>query len=213
MTRPGLVDYTLRQVMHFFPDHQENLRAPLAEHLDEALCRLQKCVNAVRAWNPDEFNYAHSSQYCTYLYFLSNTIWRNTGNAAICTKLFLLNKALNGIDCFYELALPDIFFIGHSIGVVLAKASYSDYLVLYQNSTVGKNHGVAPIIERGVVMYPNSAIIGRALVRENTVLSHGTAVMNRDTPGNVMAFQAGEGALVFKPLKRNILADIFRLDG
>ena len=28
--------------------------------------------------------------------------------------------------------MPARFFIGHSAGIVLAKASYADYLVLYQ---------------------------------------------------------------------------------
>ena len=52
--------------------------------------------------------------------------------------MFILNKALNAIDLFYEIDMPARFFIGHSAGIVLAKASYADYLVLYPNSTVGK---------------------------------------------------------------------------
>jgi serine O-acetyltransferase len=107
--------------------------------------------------------------------------------------------------------MPDIFFIGHSAGIVLAKATYGNYMVLYQNSTVGKNHGDAPIIEDGVVMYPNTAIIGRCRVRENTIVSQGTGIINRDTPGNTIAFRGRDGDLIFKPSKKNILADIFRV--
>ena len=211
ITRAGLIDYTVMQIAQFFPDGRDDIRAPIEHHCDEALSRLNKCIAAVRMWNPDEFNYLHSSQYCTYLYFLSNVIWRNAKDVTTCTKIFLLNKALNASDCFYEIELPDIFFIGHSVGIVLAKAKYSDYLVLYQNSTVGKNHGEAPTLEKGVVMYPNTAIIGRSHLRENTILSQGVGVINQDTPGNSIAFRGENGQLIFKPSSRDILADLFRL--
>ncbi len=211
ITRAGLIDYTVTQINHFFPDGQDNVRKHIEAHCDEALGRLHKCINAVRMWKENEFNYLHSSQYCIYLYFLSNAIWRNTKDSTACTKLFLLNKALNAIDCFYEIEMPDIFFIGHSAGIVLAKATYGNYLVLYQNSTVGKNHGDSPVIEEGVVMYPNTAIIGRCHVRKNTIISQGTGIINQDTPGNLMAFRGEAGKLVFKPAKRDILADLFRI--
>lgn len=209
LNRADLLAYTTRQIAQFFPDGQQSHHAAIDRHLDEALGRLHMCINAVRCWQMDRFNYLQSTQYCIYLYFLSNTIWRNGGDLETCTKLFLLNKALNGIDCFYEIELPEKFFIGHSPGIVLAKATYSDYLVIYQNSTVGKNHGTAPVLEEGVVMYPNTAIIGRCVVRRNTVLSQGVGVINCDTPGNSAVFSGAEG-LVFKALKRNILEDIFR---
>lgn len=210
ITRTALADYTVAQVSHFFPDGRDHLRPRVEAHLAEALGRLHTCINAIRWWPLDEFNYLHSSQYSIYLYFLANTIWRNTGDAESCTRLFLLNKALNGIDCFYEVELPDVFFIGHTVGIVLAKATYGSHLVLYQNSTVGKNHGVAPVIEDGVIMYPNTAIIGRSLVRSGTVLSQGVGVINRDTPGNCLVFSGADGALTFKTPKRDALSDIFR---
>ena len=211
LTRATLLDYTVAQVAHFIPDGRNNVRTRLDSALDEALARLMRCINGVRTWRENEFNYLHSSQYCTYLYYLANTIWHNTADVEVCTKLFLLNKALNGIDCFYEIEMPDIFFIGHSTGIVLAKAKYSDYLVIYQNSTVGKNHGVSPVIEEGVVMYPNTAIIGKSLVRSRTVIGQGVGVVNCDTPGNAIAFNGKDRGLVFKPLKRDFLADFFRL--
>lgn len=210
MTQSALADYTASQLGHFFPDGSTNVRPRLEAHLTQALGRLHKCINAIRWWPLDEFNYLHSSQYCIYLYFLANTIWRNTGDIEVCTKLFMLNKALNGIDCFYEIELPDIFFIGHSVGIVLAKASYGNHLVLYQNSTVGKNHGLAPVIEEGVVMYPNTAIIGQCHVRQGSFISQGVSVINHDTPGNCLVFQGDGAGLVYKPPKRDVLADIFR---
>lgn len=211
ITRADLINYTVTQIGHFFPDGKDDVRKPIEKNCDEALSRVGRCINSVRMWRENQFDYLHSSQYCIYLYYLSNSIWRSSKDKKACTKLFLLNKLLNAIDCFYEIEMPDIFFVGHSAGIVLAKATYGNHLVLYQNSTVGKNHGDAPVIEDGVVMYPNTAIIGRCRVRANTVISQGTGVINRDTPGNAIAFRGEDGDLIFKPAKRNILADIFRI--
>lgn len=207
--RGGLLHYLMRQLANVIPDERDCSRL-IETHLDTALARLRHCIAGVRAWPAERFDYLHSTQYCLFLYYLSNTIWKKTGETEVPTKLFLLNKALNGIDCFFEIELPEVFFIGHSVGIVLAKATYGEQLVLYQNSTVGKNHGTAPVLEAGVVMYPNTAIIGRCRVRAGTVLSQGTSVINRDTPGDTLVFGGIGGELEFKPLRRPVLDEIFR---
>jgi serine O-acetyltransferase len=104
--------------------------------------------------------------------------------------------------------MPEIFFIGHSVGIVLAKATYGNYLVLYQNSTIGKNHGIAPTLNDDVIMYPNTAIIGSSLVKSGSVISQGCSVINNNTPGNCLVFQANNGQLTFKP-KTNMAENFF----
>ena len=207
----ALLDYVSRQLDHFFPDGRGGAERPaLHAHLPAALDRLQQCIDAVRLWRPGEFDHLHSSQYTTFLYFLANTLWRAGCERPLCNKLFGLNKALNGIDLFYEIEMPEVFFIGHSVGIVLAKARYGNRLVLYQNSTVGKNHGDAPVLGDGVVLYPNSAVIGRCEIGAGSVIAQGTSVVNRSTPGNCMVFPGAAGGLVFKPPTRQVLADLFR---
>jgi serine O-acetyltransferase len=208
-SREDLLNYVTAQLERFFPDGQAGTKQILEACLDEALARLENCINAVIMWHQGEFYYLHSSQYTIFLYFLANTLWRKEGAQKICAKLFFLNKSLNGIDCFYEIEMPDIFFIGHSVGIVLAKATYGKYLVLYQNSTVGKNHGIAPVIGEGVIMYPNAAIIGDSHVRSGSVISQGVSVINRETPGDCLVFQGNCGDLVFR-LRQNSLDEYFR---
>ncbi len=210
ISREGLVDYLARQVDHFFPDGRGDARRGIDRDIDEALERLRRCVNAVRMWPEDRFNYLHSEQNTIFLAYLANTVWRNREDENLATKLFYLNKTLNGFHCFYDTPLPERFFIGHSLGIVLVRTRYPEYLVLYQNCTVGKNHGEGPTLEEGLVMYPGSAIIGPCHIRANTVLAQGCSVVNRDTPGNCYVFANG-GELVFKPPKRNVREDIFRL--
>jgi serine O-acetyltransferase len=207
----ALLTYVGRQLDHFFPDGRgEAERALLQPLLQPALDRLERCINAVRLWPHGEFDHLHSSQYTSFLYFLAHTAWQGGAGRPLCNKLFGLNKALNGIDLFYEIEMPEVFFIGHSVGIVLAKARYGNRLVLYQNSTVGKNHGHAPVLGDGVVMYPNSAVIGRCEVGAGSVIAQGVSVVNRDTPGQCMVFQGAAGGLVFKPPTRPVLDDIFR---
>lgn len=200
-----------RQLENFIPDGLDVDLSLIYKYLPQTLERLRVCINSVRCWKENEFDHLHSSQYCIFLYYLANTIWQEGGNTELPTKLFILNKTLNAIDLFYEIKMPERFFIGHSAGIVLAKASYSDYFVLYQNSTVGKNHGIAPVIESGVIMYPNTAIIGRSIVRAGTVISQGVGVINTDTLGNCLVF-AGDGTkLKFKTSEKNSVEDFFRL--
>lgn len=208
--RSQLAEYVRRQLTNLLPLPADPQLALIDAHLDEALLRLNRCVSQVRMWTPDQFDVLHSSQYCIFLYYLSNTIWQREKAQKLCTQLFLLNKSLNAIDCFYEVELPEVFFIGHSVGIVLAKATYGNHLVLYQNSTVGKNHGVAPVLEEGVILYPNTAVIGNCLVRRRSVISQGVSVINRDTLPGKIVYSGISGRLVYKDSVHPILEDIFR---
>lgn len=200
--------YVRAQVERLFPLPAMPDLDDVDQQMPAALMRLNRCINEVRVWSPDQFDVLHSTQYCIFLYYLANTIWRETGNRDVCTLLFLLNKSLNGIDLFYEIEMPEVFFIGHSVGIVLAKATYGNYLVLYQNSTVGKNHGIAPVLEERVIMYPNTAIIGRSHVKAGSVISQGVSVINQDVPGNCLVFSGSEG-VIFKNGLRDFSKDIF----
>lgn len=212
IARESIAPYVAKQIDNLLPLGADNDHTqPVLElHLDEALTRVQRCIDEVSMWRVGHFDVLHSTQYCIFIYYLANTIWKREGDRAICTKLFLLNKALNAIDLFYEIEMPEVFFIGHSAGIVLAKASYGNHLVLYQNSTVGKNHGEAPVISNGVIMYPNTAIIGRSNVAKNSVISQGVSVINSNTTSDSIVFSGVGGELVCKPCHRLIQADFFR---
>ena len=211
-SRESLVAYTTAQCANIVPDGREEAFGKVVDaHLDEALERLHRCINACAPWRPDEFNVLQSSQYCIYLYYLSNTIWKRSGDTAAPTRLFLMNKALNGIDLFYEIAMPEAFYIGHSVGIVLAKATYGNYLVLYQGSTVGRHKQDIPQLGERVILYPGSAVVGRAVIEDGAVLSQGTRAINRRVPANQMAFADAGGDLVFRPTPDDLIREYFRL--
>lgn len=210
-TKESLADYTAAQCANLVPDGRTAaFRACVAAHLDEALERLHRCINACAPWRPDQFNVLQSSQHCIYLYYLSNTIWRRSGDAGAATRLFLMNKALNGIDLFYEIAMPEVFYIGHSVGIVLAKATYGNYLVLYQQANVGRHKTDIPVIGERVILYPATSVVGRAVVEDGAVLSQGVRVINKRVPAGSMAFAGDSGQLVFRPTPPDLIGEYFR---
>jgi serine O-acetyltransferase len=209
-SRADLLDYLTAQLGAFFPDGRGDVRRTLDGDLDEALDRLRRCINAVAMWREDEFHYLHSEQNAVFLYYLANTVWRNRRNDNVCTKLFYLNKALNGFSCFYDNELPERFFVGHSVGIVLVRNRYPEYFAVYQNCTVGRHGDKLPVLEEGLVMYPNSAIVGDCHVRAHTFVAQGTSIINADTPGEAIAFER-DGRLDFRPPREDLLGQIFRL--
>ena len=211
-SRESLLAYTVAQCASVVPDGREaQFGAVVDAHMDEALARLHRCINACSPWRPDEFNVLQSSQHCIYLYYLSNTIWTRSGETAAPTRLFLMNKAFNGIDLFYEIAMPEVFYIGHSVGIVLAKATYGNYLVLYQNATVGRHKQDIPQLGERVILYPGSAVVGRAVIEDGAVLSQGTRAINQRVPTGQMAFADAGGKLAFRPTPSDLIQEYFRL--
>ena len=214
-TKESLVSVLLHQVGSVFPfrdkDHAKKI---IDENIDDALLRLRVCINSVRMWRVDEFNYLHSSQYCIFLYYLANSIWKSGKDAdcEICTRLFLLNKTLNGIDLFYEIEMPKKFFIAHSIGIVLAKAKYGEYLALHQGVTVGKNYGNTPEIGDAVSIFPNSAVLGLTTIGDNCIISQGCSIVNRTIPTNSAVFSGVAGRVTISDNLFPVTQDIFRLE-
>jgi serine O-acetyltransferase len=187
------------QVGQLFPDFERGFQLDPA-HVAEALARTDHCVAHIIGFTREHFDHLVSGQYATFLYYLANTMHRRGADKRDVTRVFLVNKALNGIDLFYEVEMPEVFLIGHTVGMVYAKASYGNYCIFHQGCTVGRNGLDRPQLEDGVIMYPNSSIVGRCHVRENTVLSLGVQLLNTDTPGNCIVFPGEHGKVVFKPI-------------
>lgn len=193
-----LFDYFSTQIKNFFPNIARKQTIKI-NSFNRAIERTNHCISKIKAANGKEFNYLNSGHYATFLFFLSREVWVNDGDEFNATRIFLLNKALNGIDLHYEVEMADVFLIGHTVGMVFAKASYQDFCIFHQGCTVGRNLNSRPTLDRGIIMYPHSSIIGSCRVRENTVLAPGVQLINRDTPGNCLVFTGSDGDLIFKP--------------
>ena len=178
-----LVQYVRRQLDQFFPD---NLPTDEIEaYIDDVLDRIVYCFSAIndKYYTKDSqtyFNHLNSDHYAMFLYFLSNTLYRNGADVRLCEKIFYLNKMLHGIDVFYSVELPEIFLFVHPLGTVLGRAKYSDYFLVYQNCTIGGNHDIYPVLGKHVSVYNKASIIGNCKIGDNCKIATNSLILDYD---------------------------------
>jgi serine O-acetyltransferase len=213
LSQHDLSSYVAQQLHYMFPDAAV---APycLNENVGRALERLDFCFSHARIkyfvdGQQTRFNHRNTDQYAMFLYFLSNSIFRSGGDLALAEKTYALNKALHGIDVFYEVQLPDIFLFQHPVGTVLGRATYSNYLFVYQRCSVGSNlDGQYPRFGEGVVMFGGSTVIGNCAIGDNCWLSVGATIMDCDIASGSVVFGRTPNHVV-KRTRRNVKREIF----
>lgn len=191
LTPRDLATYVAAQLNAQFPDPLTVTADDLMPVMPGALARLEHCFAKVdNKYFFDGaqavFNHLHGDQYAMWLYFLSNELFRQSGDAAICSKLFLLNKALHACDIFYEVALPDVFLLVHPLGTVLGRGDYSDFFVAYQRVSVGSNHDIFPRFGRHVTLRPGAAVLGNSTVGDKCQIATESLVLDTDIPDNTL---------------------------
>lgn len=143
------------------------------------------------------FDPFHSGQNTVFLYFLSNSLWKDLNDSSLATRVYYLNKIFNSIDLFYEVELPALFGVDHPLGSVMGRAKYSDRFFFSQACNVGNNKGIYPAIGENVAMFAGSAIIGKCKIGKNCWISARTFVKDQDVPDNSIVFGSSPN-LVFK---------------
>lgn len=197
--------YVSKQLESLFPDVNHGSPRELRDYTDAAFQRAKYCFLRVNNKYFSHFNCLHTDQYAMFLYFLSNTIYRTDKNKDLASRIYALNKALHGIDVFYEVELPDIFLFVHPVGTVLGRANYGNYFVTYQCVTVGGSYDCAhPTLGSGVVIYGGSAVIGDCMIGNNVLVSINTTVMDSNIPDNSVVNAAG-----YHPTNKNVITRYF----
>lgn len=189
ISKEDLVYYVTAQLNTFFPDKNSVKKKDFADHIDTILERTEFCFSRVNNryfFNEGEvlFNHLHGDQYAMFLYLAANTIYRKSGDTAICAKLFQLNRLLHGIDAFYEVELPDIFLFVHPLCTVLGRGQYANYFMVYQRCGIGSNRDVYPVMKEHVTLRPGSSILGNCTVEENCALAAGSLLIDLDLEKN-----------------------------
>lgn len=212
LSAENLVIYVSRQLASFFPDEHHH-SAELAAIIDKTLARLAYCFNHIdkkyyQENNQAYFNHLNSDHYCSFIYLLSNEAYRDDA-IVLAEKLFYLNKTLNGLDCFYSITLPDIFLFVHPVGTVLGNAEYANYLVVYQNVTVGSTlAGDYPRFKEGCILYSKASVIGDCQLGENVIVGANALVLNSDIKSqHSVVGQYPEHRVV--TAKANVARDVF----
>jgi len=188
--KTGLITYLAKQLTFFYPDDVD-VNNGLTHIMSTVIERMDHCFSQIHKKYYVEqghalFNHLNSDHYAMFLYFVSNEAWRQ-GYTPIAEKVFLLNKALHGIDAFYSIALPNVFLFVHPLGTVLGNASYADFLVVYQNVTIGSDvGGIYPRFGQATVLYSKSSVIGQCNIGHNVCIATHSLVRNMDVPDDAV---------------------------
>ena len=179
-----LAIYTSRQMNHLFPDGNDVSTQALEFLMPVVLHRLEVCFSGLlgRHFRRDGvlfFEHLNSDQYSMFLYFLANEAFHSGPSSRdIALKGYLLNKALHGIEVFYEIELPPVFWFAHAVGSVLGRAKYGNGFIVCQGCTVGNKDGVYPTFGEKVVLCANSTVLGDCQVGSQVVFGAGCQVID-----------------------------------
>lgn len=106
--------------------------------------------------------------------------------------VYYLNKIMHSNDWFYEISLPEHFLCEHPLGSVLGRASYGDYFVVYQGTTVGGNRCgrklFYPILGHNIVLYANATVLGHTNIGNNVIISADSYIIDEKIPDNCIVF-------------------------
>jgi len=189
------------QLSNFFVLNDQE-KEVLYESFDQVLERVERCFSQTKnkyykKQDLTYFNPFHSGQYCIYLYFFSNTLSRKNFKL-LADKVYGLNKALHACDIYHEVELPDVFFLDHPVGSVLGRATYGNGFSFGQNSTVGNNNGIYPMIGENVRLCANSLILGNCVIGDNVILGAGTCIKDQNAPSNSLVFGSSPNLIIKK---------------
>lgn len=198
-----LLEFVRTQLNHFFPDKYDFSGNDVKAAFDMALERAEECfrVIAIKGYQDKNgntmFSHLHGDQYASFLYFLSNSLWKYSQNAVLCDKLLYLNKTLHSIFISYKNNMTDHFVLAHPLGTVLGNAVYGDYLFVSQGVTVNTssydNGDPAPVLGRGLFLAANAQIIGNQPVGNYVSIGVNTMVYQREIPDNSVVTQGKNG--------------------
>lgn len=186
LSRPSFSGYVQRLLASHLPDREEMggwSDATFGRALER--CEYSFSKIARKYYQHDGkvvFDHLNADHMATFLYFLGNTHWSETGEPDLPTRLSYLNKIMHGLDLFYSVKMPDIFLLVHPLGTVLGNASYGDYLVIYQNCTVGAVSDIYPVFGTGTILYSRSSVLGASRSGDDVVFAANSAVVDVDVP-------------------------------
>lgn len=205
----------LRALFWLYPNEKEKIDFYINHERRGVIKRIEKCFSAVQNKYYNDhgmiiFSPLHTCQYTLFLYYLANTLFYETGDRSLCDRIYGLSKIVSGMDMYYEINMPNIFFFDHPVGSVIGRAKYRDYFSFSQGCTVGQNKGIYPEFGEKVIMLSNSKVIGKSKIGDNVIISANTYVKDYDIPNDSIVFGSSPN-LMIKRNKQEIIKDIFRI--
>jgi serine O-acetyltransferase len=156
-----------------------------------------------------KLNPLNSDHMAMFLYLLSRKIITKLGYYKIADSISYLNKIMHGIDVWHTVVLPKNFIFVHPVGTVLGKASYSDFIAVYQGVTVGSSTSKYPTFDGPVVLYSNVSILGDCYIGKNTVIGANTMLIDKKIPPDSNVWNSKELVIQqhFEDIKQKFMRD------
>lgn len=214
LSHGSLCTYLHRQIELHFPDGCTDWHAALEGCVERALERLEYCFSHIhKKYYYDNgtpcFSHLNGDHYASFLYFVSHEAGK-ANHTALAERVFYLNKILHGLDLFYSVELPDIFMLVHPVGTVIGHGHFSDYLVIYQNVTIGSDTaGIYPTFAGDNVIYSGASVIGDTRIGCNSVIGAKAFVRNSAQAGSNLIYTGTFPANRLVPNKGNVRQDFF----
>lgn len=152
----------------------------------------------------------HADEYTSFLFFLSREAWRD-GCVELAELAYLVNRRLNGFDCFYTREMPDVFHLEHPLGSVIGQAKFGEYLVIYQAVSVGGDLRLRyPEFGHGVALFTKSSVIGSAKVGSNCAIGAGVQIYGGSIPSDTAVSIRDELGVISSPLSWSVQERFFK---
>lgn len=207
MSKHGSIVDVLLYQLRFFGELTTEQVEKLIGFSEKAKKSTQDILN-LSVGIPKTFNLFQTHHCVIFLYQLGRLLHENDEQFDLCEKLYILNRMLNGVDLYYKTKMPKYFLVGHGLGTIFSRAVYGNYLVIFQNVTIGVQDGAYPIIGEKVVIYPNSVVAGNCVIGNNSVIGAGTVLVNKVIPDNSLVYLQN-GLLTIKSNDRNEIQKYF----
>lgn len=191
----------IHQLDHFWIDYDKKTIINTVPRAIEQMEQNFSNAASSRFYHNDQavINPHYSVTWAIILYRISRILYQK-GNIQEADIVYYLNKVMNSVDWYYGVDLPPHFLCEHPLGSVLGKATYSDYLFVYQGTTIGgnvNNHELFyPKIGENVVLFANSTVLGLTYIGNNVIISANTYIINEVIPDNCIVFGSSPNLII-----------------
>lgn len=203
MTSFGLYASIYHQLNQLFPFKDGRLEI-LSRIMSEVDAAQVQSLNCLQQWKDFvgiiQIDPLNSRQYCTFLIILSRALYLK-GWLEESDIISYLNKSINCCEVYGHITLKPNFLIGHTIGIVLGKASYGNHISIQHSVTVGRWGDSCPVIGDRVAILNGSVVAGSTVIGSDSLIAARTRLINAIVPPGVIVFNGQGKELIFKENK------------
>lgn len=126
--------------------------------------------------------------FCIFIYRIQRVLLKIPFLGLIFVKILdVLSKIITSCHISHNADISGGVYFPHATGIVIgAGAVIKSDVKIYQNVTVGQIRNNYPTIMSGVVIYPNSLILGGVIIEEGAIIGAGLTVRRNVNKGEVV---------------------------